>query len=284
VNPEQRLVEIVNQLQQAGMRCLVMGGHAARFYGFLRHTKDFDLHLAPESWDGLAQRVRSLPLFAAESPEEGPSWRPADFRRFRIGRLPGGQEEWLEFWRANHLLAPFDELYARREEGEYGGTTLPFLSLFDLICSKETEREKDWDDIEVLEELHNQRLVREVNEGRHSLSDALALLRCRRGVESFARIGQLASAEVVREAIAKSTLAITQALLLPYAPDSELPDASVRIEPVVLSRLRSVDPGSRLYFALVEIVRRQHRKAREAADKLDKERIRAESQGNSPRS
>jgi hypothetical protein len=103
-------------------------------------------------------------------------------------------------------------------------------------------------------------------------------------VESFARIGQLASAEVVREAIAKSTLAITQALLLPYAPDSELPDASVRIEPVVLSRLRSVDPGSRLYFALVEIVRRQHRKAREAADKLDKERIRAESQGNSPRS
>ena len=274
MSPEQRLAGIVAEFQDAGMRCLVMGGHAVRYYGLFRHTNDFGLHLSPDSWADLAEQVQSLRVCAGTPPEEGPSWRPADFRRFRIGTLPGGQEEWLEFWLANHLLAPFEELFARREEGEYGGLWIPFLSLFDLICSKETERAKDWDDIEVLEELHNQRLLRDAADGRLPLPDALARIRCRRGLEGFARGGHLASADVVAEALAKSRLAVTQALLLPYSPESELPEANLRIEPVVLSRLRTVERGTPLHFALVEIVRRQHRKARQAADQADEERAR----------
>lgn len=84
---------------------------------------------------------------------EGVSWRPDSFRRFVLGRLPDGREERLEFWRRNHLLAPFDELHARRTEGAYGGETIAFIGLDDLIRSKETEREDDWRDVSLLEEL-----------------------------------------------------------------------------------------------------------------------------------
>ena len=49
MNPESRLAEIVAALEGAGIPCLVMGGHAVRFYGLSTNTFDFDLHLAPES-------------------------------------------------------------------------------------------------------------------------------------------------------------------------------------------------------------------------------------------
>ena len=39
---------------------------------------------------------------------------------------------------------------------------LSFLSLPDLIRSKETEREKDWQDVAVLEEIHDNRLFNQV--------------------------------------------------------------------------------------------------------------------------
>ena len=45
---------------------------------------------------------------------EGTTWRPTEFRRFVVGTLPDGREERLEFWRHNHLLGPFEELWARR--------------------------------------------------------------------------------------------------------------------------------------------------------------------------
>ena len=55
MNPESRLAEIVSALEGAGIPCLVMGGHAVRFYGLSRNTIDFDLHLAPDSWAELSQ-------------------------------------------------------------------------------------------------------------------------------------------------------------------------------------------------------------------------------------
>jgi hypothetical protein len=277
VNPAERLAEIVAGLNEAGLVCLVMGGHAVRFYGLVRYTNDFDLHLAPAGWDNLADRLKCMTLFSTLPPEEGTSWRPRDFRRFRIGAFADGREEWLEFWRANHLLAPFDDLFARREEGSYGGRTLPFLSLADLIASKETERDKDWDDVWVLEELHDARLFVQFTQGRAMLVDALSQLRSRRGLELFARDGQLSDTTALKEALRQTRLAITQSLLVPYARGVDFPVATIPMEPVVVSRLRSVEPGSALHFALVEIIRRQHRHARQAADREDKERVHAES-------
>jgi hypothetical protein len=129
VNPEERLAAIVSALESVGLSCLVMGGHAVRFYGLLRHTNDYDLTLSPDGWDDLAARLARTGLFPDTGPVEGNSWRPGAFRRFLLGNLADGQEEWLEFWRRNHLLAPFADLFARRETGEYGGRQLAFLSL-----------------------------------------------------------------------------------------------------------------------------------------------------------
>lgn len=148
---DERLAEIVTALESVGLTYLVMGGHAVRFYGLQRNTVDFDFHLAPDHWDDLPELLSRTPLFLGGQILEGDSWRLHAFRRFQIGRLPDGREEWLEFWRSNHQLPAFAELHARRETGLYGGRLLDFLPLPDLIRSKETERFSDWQDIEVLE-------------------------------------------------------------------------------------------------------------------------------------
>jgi hypothetical protein len=101
VNPEVRLAEIVAALEAAGIPCLVMGGHAVRYYGLNRNTIDFDVHVAPDRWEDLPARLAAAPLFLGSPLFEGPSWRQRSFRRFQIGRLPDGREEWLEFWRGN---------------------------------------------------------------------------------------------------------------------------------------------------------------------------------------
>jgi hypothetical protein len=91
-------------------------------------------------------------------------------------------------------------------------------------------------------------------------------------MEAFARQGLLNNTNAVAEALKRSPLAATQALLLPFAPAAELSIPSIPMEPVVSKRLRTVEPGSPLHFALVEIVRRQHRQVCQAADRYDKER------------
>jgi hypothetical protein len=252
-----------------------MGGHAVRYYGLQRHTDDVDLHLAPDCWDDLSQRLAQSSLFANLPVIEGPTWRPGSFRRFQVGVLAGGREEWLEFWRRNHLLAPFADLYSRREQGAYGGRTISFLSLADLIRSKETERETDWQDVAYLEEFLDARLLGQLNASRLDPVETLSALRSRRGFEALLQQNHLHDPNRVEAAIRQTTLSITQAYLLPCAPKGCIPPpATVPIEPVVLERLRTAVPGSRLHLSLVEIVRRQYKMAAQTADRKNKEAIR----------
>jgi hypothetical protein len=276
VTADARLAQILTALELVGLTCLVMGGHAVRYYGLDRNTNDFDLDLAPDYWNDLPLKLRQTQLFAGGEPVEGPSWRPGDFRRFQVGTLASGREEWLEFWRENHLLPPFAELYSRREEGPYGGRIVSFLSLPDLIRSKETEREIDGQDSAYLEEFNDARLFGQVSAGKLEKAEALSRLRSRRGFETFFQPGYLTDCSLVRQALAGATLSVTQAYLLPFVPQAtDLPTAAVPIEPVVLSRLRTVQPGSNLHLALVEVVRRQYKLFCQAQDKADKEAIRS---------
>ena len=87
MNPEERLTVVVAALESVGLSCLVMGGHAVRYYGLQRHTNDFDLTLAPEGWDDLVGRLARTGLFPGIGPVEGNSWRPGAFRRFLAGTL-----------------------------------------------------------------------------------------------------------------------------------------------------------------------------------------------------
>jgi hypothetical protein len=53
VTPDAPLAELVAELEGAGISCLVMGGHAVRYYGLARHTNDVDLQIAHGQWDDL---------------------------------------------------------------------------------------------------------------------------------------------------------------------------------------------------------------------------------------
>jgi len=119
-----------------------MGGHAVRYYGIDRNTIDFDLVTSLATPEELRLRLPKIESLAGIRAE--PVWRSRDFARFEIGRLPDGREEWLEFWIRNHLLGDFQSLKARAEVGVYGGEPVAFLSIADLLKSKETERESDW--------------------------------------------------------------------------------------------------------------------------------------------
>ncbi len=220
MSPEERLAAIVSALRSVGLSSLIMGGHAVRYYGLQRYTNDFDFVLAADGWGDLANRLAQTNLFPQPGAMEGNSWRPLAFRRFLLGTLPNGQEEWLEFWRTNHLLAPFAELSARCEVARYGEIEVAFLGLPDLIRSKETERAKDWDDIAYLEEFLDTRQRRMYAAGELSLTEALGRVRSVRGFDSYLAESALSDQAAVRAALEQVRNPITQAFLLPCAPDA----------------------------------------------------------------
>ena len=270
---EERLAALHEELRTLGLTSLVMGGHAARFHGIERNTVDFDLHLALDAaaWAQLPETL-SRSRLRAGGLTEGPSWRVADFRRFVIGRLPDGREERLEIWRRNHLLAPFPELWARRSEGAYGGRVLPFLGLDDLIRSKETEREDDWRDVALLEEIADERrLVAARDEA--TTAAALSALRSRRGFERAFAAGLYGQPAMLARAWAMAAHPLAVAYLAPFRVGPPRPAAwSARINELIAGALTRVTPGATRHLALVEALRRLYRAEAMAADRLDKER------------
>jgi hypothetical protein len=252
-----------------GLRLLVMGGHAVRHYGISRDTFDFDFHLSFPAADHLVASLHESGLFGVAAPRELPGWRGGDFRRFLLGHSPDGKEEYLEFWLRNHLLPPFDELYARREEGEINGHRLPFLSLADLIRSKETERESDWQDIALLEEILDARNLSRANDP----GTALAELRSRRGYRMAESRGLLHRPEHVCAALAAARNPIPRSFLLPFVPNASR-ECVEGIPDLIAAPLRSVVPGSARHLALVEAMRRVYRQNAIAADRADKARFR----------
>ena len=151
---------------------------------------------------------------------------------------------------------------------------MSFLALPDLIRSKETERTADWQDIAVLEEFLDGRLLAQAELGGAYAADALGGVRSRCGFEAALQRGFLLGHSCRGTALAASRLSITQAFLLPFFPAAvNLPVVTPAIEPVILSRLRTVSPASPLHLTLVEAVRRQYRLAAQAADKADKDAV-----------
>jgi hypothetical protein len=248
-----------------------MGGHAVRYYGVDRNTFDYDFHLAldPAAWAQLAETLRGSPVLTRSGLGEGPSWRPAVFRRFVIGTLPDGREERLEFWRANHLLAAFDDLHARAERGEYGGRPVLFLSLADLIRSKETEREDDWRDVQLLEEIADERGMSALGDSADP-STFLSRLRSRKGFERA-----LAAGLVARAGAIQPDTWIAYSLLRPAVPGvgepDEHPGIAAMVRGTIAPALDAVESGSARHLVLVEAVRRLRKQAAMAADRADKQ-------------
>jgi hypothetical protein len=261
---EERAAELHGLVVEIGFRCLVLGGHAVRYYGLDRRTIDFDFQLAiePDQWPELARKLAETKRLAEVV--EGPTFRPADFRRFIVGRLPDGREERLEFWRANHLLPPFEQAWSRREEGEYGGAVLPFLGLSDLIRSKETERDDDWSDVKILEEILDERALARASDPE-GVEAALSGLRSRRGFELASSRGLLADRDRIAVAFARTSHVVTRAFLSPFLQHAAVTDD------LLARALAAVPPGSGKHLALVEAARNRYRAAAAAADRADKQ-------------
>lgn len=270
VDPTHRLAIFASALDEVGISYLVMGGHAVRYYGVDRNTVDYDFHLSVPDWEALAELLQMASPFRESPIVEGHSWRPKDFRRFLVGRHPDGREEWLEFWRTNHLLPPFSELLSRSEEGEYGGRLIRFLGLSDLIHSKETERGSDWQDVALLEEIRDARNLARISDDG-SLITALAELRSRTGFEAAQQKGCFAEVEMIRVALNQTSCPMTQACLIPFAGDAtfSVTDSGM-IGEILSGPLCQVVAGSAKHLALVEAVRRLYKQAAMAADRADK--------------
>ena len=274
------LAQITSALDELQVPHLVMGGHAVRYYGFNRDTTDHDLHIPANFGQNLSELLGKTSLFVSAPPAETITWRgAADFQRFVIGVLPDGKEELLEFWLHNHLLDDFDSLYQRREEGFYGGRNISFLSLPDLLRSKETERENDWQDISFLEEVLDQRNLTQAKTGSDIIA-ALAALRSVRGLETAIQKGFLAQPSNAATALKAAPNAITQAFLLPFHPPgaSELPANDLLPAPF-RKHLTLAAPCSSRHLAFVEAVRLRYKRSRQDIDRLDKEEHRKRQPG-----
>jgi hypothetical protein len=250
-----------------------MGGHAVRYYGVGRNTKDFDFYVSASSVDEVRERLAQAEIPAEFPPREGPSWRHGDFARFEIGRLPDGHEEWLEFWLHNHLLPDFAQTWSHQERGTYGGRELGFLSLEDLIRSKETEREDDWADVVLLEEIWDARHLAHAQTPSDQVL-LLSRLRSRRGFQRVLTLDLMRDDSLLRQALPACQHPVSFAFLVPFVKDAEMPmPAGLRmpIDEAYLAPLRKVEPGSVKHLALVEVVRRAYKRWAKEVDHRDKE-------------
>jgi hypothetical protein len=134
-------------LNQAGVRYLLIGGHAVRLSGLPRHTLDWDLFIPARDADNLDRLNRAL----AEN---------LDLPVVPLG--PRG-EAFVQTYRTRwgvvqfHLgdagLPPFDEAERRAVVRQEGGESIRTLCDGDLLLAKKaTGRPRDVQDIEFLEE------------------------------------------------------------------------------------------------------------------------------------
>lgn len=156
------IARIFAALEAAGVRYLVVGGVAVVLHGHLRVTGDVDLVLsllpenvreAMKALAGVGFRPR-IPV----SPEEF-----ADPERRRAWIWEKGMRV-FSLWNPDppHTAVdlfvdepfPFEEVYARRLDVRIGETTVPVISLEDLIDMKRAAgRPQDIADIEALERI-----------------------------------------------------------------------------------------------------------------------------------
>ncbi len=138
--------ELLESLNSAKVKYLVLGGYAVIHYGYRRATDDLDIWIAtdPQNTQKLSEVLQQFGGFASENV------KPSLFRQkgkvFIFGREPV---------RIDILTGPtgidFDRSYARRNVVDWDGVAVPLISFQDLRTNKRaTGRAKDAADIENL--------------------------------------------------------------------------------------------------------------------------------------
>jgi|SRR5882672_5224841 len=146
VNLDPNFKELLESLNSAKVKYLVLGGYAVNFYGYRRATDDLDIWISIDSENAqkVAATLQAFGGFAADRIK--PSLFRTKGRVFIFGREPT---------RVDILTTPdgirSDECYERRRTINWDGVEVPLISLDDLRANKKASgRAKDLADIENL--------------------------------------------------------------------------------------------------------------------------------------
>ncbi len=148
VNPaeENQLLKVCSLLNEAGANYIVIGAYAMMLNGIIRATADVDI-LIEESLDNYRRVIDGLSRMADGAAKE---LTPQDFVENVVVKI--GDEVEVDVstraWTVTYAEAATNAL-----ESTIEGVRIRFLSLPDLIRSKQTYREQDRADVENLRRL-----------------------------------------------------------------------------------------------------------------------------------
>lgn len=124
---------------------MIIGGIAVVYHGHVRDTKDMDIFIRPIP-ENAKRTVAALEEAGLGCPELTPEVFTAD-NGISIGEIPVKLDVLSKL-----PGVAFDEAWARRETSVYGGQTVNYIGLDDLIKNKRTVgRLTDLADVEKLE-------------------------------------------------------------------------------------------------------------------------------------
>jgi hypothetical protein len=133
-------------LNDAGVKYLIVGGHAVAYYGYVRPTRDMDLWIAvnPDNADRLVAALNAF--FGAPLTGLTREWFLDRENITRFGAMPNLIEILPKI-----SGGEFGTAFARRVEAEVDGQIVNLISLEDLITNKKAAgRAKDLADLDQL--------------------------------------------------------------------------------------------------------------------------------------
>lgn len=139
-NMQNDLIEVCRHLQAAGVRYILVGGHAVRLNGIVRATEDVDL-LVPFDTDNGAKLVNGLG-FLESAREIDPAWFSREANEPDIQNIRVADRILIDI-----LFAANGETYESLQPHvrvmEVDGVRIPVLDIEGLLKAKTDYREKD---------------------------------------------------------------------------------------------------------------------------------------------
>jgi len=139
------LLRVCRLLNEAGARYLIIGGQACILHGLVRTTEDVDL-LVESSEDNCERVIAALSRLADGAARE---LTPRDILENVVIKIADEVEVDVSIhaWKLAYPDAAPNAL-----SREIDGVTIPYLSLDDLISSKDTYRDRDtWDRLRLMD-------------------------------------------------------------------------------------------------------------------------------------
>ena len=144
--PVSPLLRVCSLLNNHDVRYLVAGGYACILHGLVRTTEDVDI-LIEESTDNYCRIIDALSELEDHAARE---LRPQDFEDNVVIKVADEVE--VDISRRAWKIS-YSEAVSHARLATIEGVRVPYLSLGDLIASKETYREQDRADLLRLRQL-----------------------------------------------------------------------------------------------------------------------------------